>query len=456
MTVDFEQYFGDAKVLAQKVLEIQYENLRPTFPVDPFKLLKSFGVIYQFRDFDGLEGVYIVPESEKDIPIVGINVNRRITRQRFTAAHELCHHLKDKNSIACPIGKRDIEPLNYIEKFANKFASELLMPSKYLAEVINVYKKGKYVSFEDVIFIADYFGVSFRACINRLAWEFNVIDGDTKNKDIKRRIAKFQPENKRIEYGLKDYNINMLANIINSNSYFFVQDNHHTWLRFKNDFIFNENRIEGIGLSKETVSEIVTDLRFHKNFSRYCNEKHQDIIEVCGHASLYDYIFETSDKITSYKMVQLHRMLYQYSPYPENAGKTRTNNNYVLGAKFETVDHSEIMSKLVNLDIVLQRLISKINDLSFIDYIDKVLEIHYEITYIHPFHDGNGRISRIMINWLFKLKGLPPIYINSNRKEEYFAALATIDEFGDYDNLKKIIYKSILESLYKLNSKFMI
>ena len=49
--------------------------------------------MYQLMEFENLEGIYLVPEGEKDLPVVGINYKRKITRQRFTAAHELCHHL---------------------------------------------------------------------------------------------------------------------------------------------------------------------------------------------------------------------------------------------------------------------------------------------------------------------------------------------------------------------------
>ncbi len=46
-----------------------------------------------------------MPEDGNDIPMAGINYKRKITRQRFTAAHELCHHLKDcRKWRGCPLG----------------------------------------------------------------------------------------------------------------------------------------------------------------------------------------------------------------------------------------------------------------------------------------------------------------------------------------------------------------
>lgn len=133
-------YFNSPILLANKVLELHFGNKTPSYPIDPFKLLKEFDVIYQFREFQGLEGVYIVPESEDDIALVAINIKRPITRQRFTAAHELCHHIKDQtqNNI-CPINGY---PKSATEKFADQFAGELLMPTDALSEVAKKFEKG--------------------------------------------------------------------------------------------------------------------------------------------------------------------------------------------------------------------------------------------------------------------------------------------------------------------------
>ena len=50
---------------------------------------------------------------------MGINLLRPIVRQRFTAAHELCHHLKDVHSgFMCATNAK-----SEIEKYAENFAS---------------------------------------------------------------------------------------------------------------------------------------------------------------------------------------------------------------------------------------------------------------------------------------------------------------------------------------------
>ena len=126
MANDFSTIYHDGmnpRMLAQTVLDDIYGNDSPLIPIDPFKLMRIYGIVYQFMEFRDLEGIYLVPEDKNDVAIVGINKKRPITRQRFSAAHELCHHLKDRDNETCPISAK-----NEVEIFAEQFAAELLMP----------------------------------------------------------------------------------------------------------------------------------------------------------------------------------------------------------------------------------------------------------------------------------------------------------------------------------------
>lgn len=86
--------FRDAESMATAYLTAYFGNSEIEYPISPFKMLKDEGVDFFIRNFNKLEGVYIPAQSKDDIAIVGINAKRPITRQRFTAAHELCHHLE--------------------------------------------------------------------------------------------------------------------------------------------------------------------------------------------------------------------------------------------------------------------------------------------------------------------------------------------------------------------------
>lgn len=454
--IDFTPYFSSPECLANKLLNEYWKIKAPSFPIDPFDILNEFEIIYQFRDFKKLEGVYIVPEDDEDIPIIGININRPIARQRYTAIHELCHHIKDRiingeNQLACDLTNKSPE-----ETFAENFASFVLMPTSELIKVSDKYLNNGYVSFEDALYIADYFGVSFQSCICTLAYRLHRIAGDTTWRILKKRIDKFKPNEKRKEYGIAKYDINLLESIINSYTIFFKRDSDIIWNNFKRDFVFNENRLEGVQISEEEVAEIITDLRLHKQNSQYCMSEYSNFIEVAGHASLYDYIMETEEAISAYKILNLHKLLFQYAPYPELAGITRTTDNHVSAAKFETVPYQNIVKEIVDLDNMVKDLLSNSFRYTLSEYIAKCVEIHHRITVIHPFNDGNGRVSRIFFNWLLKLRGLPPVYLKLKFKEQYYQALEIADTHLDFTELNSIFLKEVLLSMIQLNKAYCI
>lgn len=429
------------QALAAKVLKDRFGEEMPSIPIDPFKLMREYGIVYQLMEFENLEGIYLVPEGENDLPVVGINYKRKITRQRFTAAHELCHHLKDRRSEICPKGGNGSET----ERFAEQFAAELLMPGKLFLSVAREYAENGKVSLDDALQIAERFGVSFRSCVLRLAYTFHILDGDYKN--LNKRISDYRPDRKKLAMGMEIENINLLCQEIDSYVFFFTIEPDIVWYRFKNDFIYNENRIEGLDLDEEEVAEIVTDLRINRQDSLYCKESYEDIIQVVGHAELYDYVLETEDKLTIYKLLDLNKKLFQYAPYPEEAGKTRIDNNLVLGAKFETVDWREVAAELVKLQNPVEDLVRDADRLTISEYVLQALKIHHRITQIHPFRDGNGRSSRAMLNWMLRKKGLPPIYFKFPEKESYYMALERADKYRDYSELLRITIRELFRTM---------
>ena len=74
--------------------------------------------------------------------------------------------------------------------------------------------------------------------------------------------------------------LELIRQAIDSYEFFFQVEPNIVWYQFKNDFIYNENRMEGLDIDEEEVAEIVTDLRINRQNSIYCEDNYEDIIQV--------------------------------------------------------------------------------------------------------------------------------------------------------------------------------
>lgn len=441
--------YNDPETLANDYLKALASETPLVFPISPFEMLNNERVTFVLRNFEKLEGVYVPADGEDDIPIVAINAKRPITRQRFTAAHELCHHIKDSNRrIACAIGARDAS-----EKFADAFASALLMPIEELKKQVSKYKDNDgNVSFESILYIADYFGVSFESCLYRIAYKIHAVEGDTSPDSLRKRIRKFKPNTVRELKGL--YYTNLYSDLVDNYAGLmnFSPDAHARYL-FEHDYIYNDSRMEGVEVSVEEASEIVTDLRINAQNSIYCNETNEAFMSIAGHYKMYQSIFElpTKDSLNVYDTFLLNRDLFAYYPCPEFGGSVRQHNVLVIGAKFETTDYKNIYVELSKVDSEVKSYFDKRKRIRPSEYIKHVARVHHQITVIHPFPEGNGRTTRAFMNVQLVRAGLCPIYIKVEEKKDYISALEQADKENNYNKLYEIIFKVMIRVHAELN-----
>lgn len=72
--------------------------------------------------------------------------------------------------------------------------------------------------------------------------------------------------------------------------------------------------------------------------------------------------------------------------------------------------------------------------------------LHYKFVLIHPFDDGNGRISRLLMNYVLYSNGLPPVIIKSANKKDYLFALNQADT-GNINAFVEYVASQMLWSL---------
>lgn len=438
------------RMLAQAFLTEYFCEKQVAYPINPFQMLTDLGVPFVFRAFPNknYDGMYLPAQGEDDVAIVGINLKRPITRQRYTAAHELCHHIKDSRSTyMCNPGSR-----MPIERYAENFAAELLMPYTEMQQQIMKRAPTGYLTFDQVLEIANYFGVSFSSCLIRAA-SFNKIEGNCDPSSLKKRARRFGADKKRNLLGytyvaLYEQVIDAGENCLRVEPVEFVRR------KYSNEYVYNDARMEGIDVEREKVAEIVTDIKIHKSDSPYCTEQHENEVAIAGHALMYEYLFSIpKDKnIDIFSgLVSLHRQLFSCAPAPEFGGTFRKSNPLVIGAKFETIDSAKVIPALLELSPNVQKLLEQSDEISLSQYVKEVAIVHHKLTVIHPFGDGNGRTLRAFMNLLFIRRGLPPIYFKVEEKKEYLEALAQADKAdANYEALYEAVFRAILRAQAEL------
>ena len=90
--------------------------------------------------------------------------------------------------------------------------------------------------------------------------------------------------------------------------------------------------------------------------------------------------------------------------------------------------------------------------------IDKIYELsfmaHYNLVYIHPWADGNGRMSRLVMNMLQAEFGVIPSIVKKDGREEYIKSLAASQENGNPDTFVEFMVNHHIENLEKLITEY--
>ncbi len=152
------------------------------------------------------------------------------------------------------------------------------------------------------------------------------------------------------------------------------------------------NRIEGIFTSDERLDAIVRNKAEPRNRSEYEIAGYREVLQVI-HEN-YDYIVPRTNVI-----LQLHRDLYHFSP--SSIGGNFKNSNNVIAQTDRTGNKKvrfEPLSAFETPDAI-ERLTNTFIDAINTDKYDPLLLIPMfilDFLCIHPFNDGNGRMSRLL------------------------------------------------------------
>lgn len=207
---------------------------------------------------------------------------------------------------------------------------------------------------------------------------------------------------------------------------------------FQIEMTYNSNAIEGNTLTKKETFWVISEGLTIKGKSL------KEHLEAKNHKEALDFLYELIDAskkntISEYLIKQIHSLAVKEAD-SKIAGVYRTGDVFIFGSDHKPPSGFEIsgeMEKLIKW-IKKEKNNYHILELSAI--------IHHKLVAIHPFWDGNGRVSRIIMNILMMNAGYPMAIILKNDRKRYYRVLTEADK-GEYKNLCEFLAQSVIRSL---------
>ncbi len=179
---------------------------------------------------------------------------------------------------------------------------------------------------------------------------------------------------------------------------------------FQVEYTHNSTAIEG-----NTLTLIETKLLLEDKIS-VGGKNLREIYEVINHDKAFSYI---QSCIAQNKPLDEHIAKEIHSILMENimiGGIYRNVDVYISGAQHTPPPPQEMYVQVKNFYIVLNSKVA-------LNPIELAAWAHAEFVRIHPFTDGNGRTSRLLMNYQLMANGYLPISISKESRLEYFKML---------------------------------
>jgi len=201
--------------------------------------------------------------------------------------------------------------------------------------------------------------------------------------------------------------------------------------------VYNSNAIESSTLSLEETEKILLQI----DLDRYISER--EIFEAKNLARVVAYI-DTKAKEQELNLdilLLLHKMLIA-NIRDDIAGRFRKDDEWVKVANHIAPGPKEVPG-------MLEMMLAKYYASSHENIIKRIAWLHLSFEHVHPFVDGNGRIGRVLNNYMLIREGFVPVNIKFIDRKMYYEAFKEFDANGETTIMEEIVGKALTNSYHK-------
>lgn len=220
--------------------------------------------------------------------------------------------------------------------------------------------------------------------------------------------------------------------------------NHTIISALETEYTYESNRIEG-----NTLSLQETELVIHQGLT-ISGKTMQEHLEAINHADAIAFINELAKKrtrISERDLLQIHSLILRGISQPD-AGRYRSVQVMISGSTHRPPHPFQLREAMDDFFSWYNYEFSRMHPILFAS------EVHLRLVSIHPFIDGNGRTSRLLMNLHLLQNG----YCIANLKGDnasrlsYYRALEEARTAGNTDAFRNLIAEHALTALKRLSS----
>jgi Fic family protein len=175
-------------------------------------------------------------------------------------------------------------------------------------------------------------------------------------------------------------------------------------------FTYDTQRIEGSTLTLTETAQLLEQGVSPSGRPR------TDVEEAEAHNRVFLAMLEQKKELSSQLVLDWHRELFNETK-PDIAGQIRRHGVRITGSRFVPPSPVELQPMLQDFFSWYGRSTRKLHS------VELAALVHLGFVTIHPFTDGNGRISRLMMNYVLNKNRYPMLNIEYKNRNSYYRAL---------------------------------
>lgn len=195
---------------------------------------------------------------------------------------------------------------------------------------------------------------------------------------------------------------------------------------------YNSNAIEGNTLTLKETKVVLEGITIGGKTMR-------EHFEAVNHREAIFYVEELVEKkelLFERDIKSIHQLILKNID-DKNAGVYRSINVRISGADHVPPDFLKLPEKM-------SQFIRWYAEKGLLLHpVERAARVHADFVKIHPFVDGNGRTSRLIMNLELMKAGFPPIVLPVEKRLEYYEALDAAHAKDDYELFLTLIAETV-------------